>query len=910
MSGRHLPDPSAWFSTKIGTAKWSRVPLLFVLALCSALAITARSATATPYPPYWDGGAGPAVHFQPVAWPSEPSWIAYTQQAYTINDPRTQDPSNGGTRPQNYVNVSSNCSDQTQPSVFWQFDSLDEVLFFRWRVEQIANTYATGPSPGSFGSTDPWNSAQWTVLIDTNGDGFRDFAVHLDGSNGSPSAQIDRLVGVWSPLRSQSLDYIGNPTQIHALAHNPTAFIDQPTSRILNFQNSLTPTTSWPNGSTETNWDYGTTRSRNTSTPTCIEYIVDYQIPLGLLDATAVGGPVITPTTPLSLSFATANSLQNPLQKDFVYQGDFITDPSREIPGGDVITLDGGTVQEPVVQSVTASGCGPTTLTAQVMDSLTVSGGVVVTSVASVDFYYYFDANADGLPNDGSVWTFAASGSTANNPIGRWTASWDSSTVARGRYLIGVQALDDKTLNNPNTIGNRTYSYLTAAEVGALGTPPADEDWFANPTPNPGLVYATSNNSCGVPPFSITKSASPTTVVAGDPVQFTLTVTNPSSSTAVTVSSLQDSLPPGFSYTSNGGGTLGTPSTSPSPGATGNISWTFSPAASVPPSSSRTFIFNTTSSTVVGTYSNVASATTSAGSFTSDPVQISVSAPTPPSLSIAKAANVSTASPGDTITFTITYANDSPINATGAVISDTLPAGLTFGAFVGSPPCSETGGTITCTIGSIASGDGPFSVSFTASVNSPYLGANPSVNTATITSNETSPANASASVGINGPALVLQKTGDKLSVDPLAASPGNRVIYTISYRNTGNATANGVTITDPVPTGFTFVPGSSSPSCVLGGSTVTCTIGTLAAGASGSVNIAMTANNPFTGSNPTTNTATIQGTNAGQASDSATVAITQACSSSPFYFRRTTVVAHEEAAFFGRQPRRAEARRT
>src|SRR3954463_395319 len=81
---------------------------------------------ANPFPPLWGNGAGPSVHFQPVAWPSEPSnpancgancgdWKPYTRFRNALADPRTQDPSNGGTAPQNYVNVSSSCTDKSSP---------------------------------------------------------------------------------------------------------------------------------------------------------------------------------------------------------------------------------------------------------------------------------------------------------------------------------------------------------------------------------------------------------------------------------------------------------------------------------------------------------------------------------------------------------------------------------------------------------------------------------------------------------------------------------------------------------------------------------------------------------------------------------------------------------------------------
>ena len=98
-------------------------------------------------------------------WPADTDWIAYSYSGSDTQDQKIQDPSNGGTSPQNFVNVSSSCTtgdpDQVEPST--QYLYRDGIFYFRWRVEQIANTYATGPSPGSYGSTDPWKSALWTV---------------------------------------------------------------------------------------------------------------------------------------------------------------------------------------------------------------------------------------------------------------------------------------------------------------------------------------------------------------------------------------------------------------------------------------------------------------------------------------------------------------------------------------------------------------------------------------------------------------------------------------------------------------------------------------------------------------------------------------------------------------------------
>ena len=67
------------------------------------------------------------------------------------------------------------------------------------------------------------------------------------------------------------------------------------------------------------------------------------------------------------------------------------------------------------------------------------------------------------------------------------------------------------------------------------------------------------------------------------------------------------------------------------------------------------------------------------------------------------------------------------------------------------------------------------------------------------------------------------------------AKSGNTVTYTIQYQNTTSVAALNSIITDPVPAGTTLVTGSISNSGTVTGSTVTWNLGTVAAGAAGSV---------------------------------------------------------------------------
>lgn len=856
--------------------------LLCITAVFMVLSISSPFVYADGYPPYWDNSTG-AVHWAPVNWPT--TWIPYTSQSLPIKDARTADPSNGGTSPQNYANISSSCTDQSQPSVSWAYSPatsfLPETFFFRWKVEQIPNTYATGPSPGTYSNADPWNSAQWTVLIDINGDGFYDFAVNIDGSSGLPATPIDVIKSIYNTTKSQSIDYVNDPG-VYYLFHNPTAFIENSSSKILNFRNSLNPTTDWPNGSAETVWDYGTTRSTNITyyTPTvCNEYVIDYQIPLAMLDATAYGGPQITPDTPFCMTFVTANSNTNPLQKDIAFTTSFLGDVNKCVPCGDLITANGGeSIPQPTVDWVTAEGCGPTTLTAQVRDAINPD---CQDTLASVRFYYYYDANANGLADDGGLWTAIVPDATVGSTPNIWSVSWDSTSLKNGQYLIGVEAEDDQ--------GNMTWSHLTQAQL-----PGASPPNYTNPSPEPGVVYGTVINTCGLY-AQVTKTVNPVSTTVGSAVEFTVTIDN-RLSIPLTINSIVDQLPPNFTYESTTGGTLsGTCSTGSPPGSTETITWTCTPAASIVAGSTGTLIFTAIVPMVEGTYSNVAIAVTDEeGIITSDPVNIGVGLSR---LTISKSASDYSVEPNDTVTYTITYSNDSPVNTTGVTITDTLPTGLNFVSASDGGTYNSGTRTITWNIGYLASLEGPYSVSFNVTVDK--SASVKTVNTATIDSNETAPASSSANIFVNSP-LNLNKSANKTLVYPAAASPNNQVIYTIDYQNTGASDLTGVTITDPIPAGFSYIShtddaiftgtanevigdgyGDDDGICELG---EPCIVtwealpdppGTLVSGASGSLTLTVQANFPYTGDNYVVNTATVDSNEAPSVFDTALVGVVE-----------------------------------
>ena len=487
-----------------------------------------------------------------------------------------------------------------------------------------------------------------------------------------------------------------------------------------------------------------------------------------------------------------------------------------------------------------------------------------------MSFWSYADTNANGQADDGQNWTFAANAATTNDPVGRWTATWNTSGLPRGQYLVGARATDAE--------GNTTASYITTSQVAAeLGATPPN---YANPSPTPGLVTAKLSNTCGTPPPSVSKTANPSSTTAGQPVDFTISVNN-TRSTAMTVSSVQDRLPPGFSYVSTSGtGTLGTPSSAPTSGATGTLTWTF-PTVTVPANSSRTLVFRASAPSIVGTYSNNASATTSAGTLDNASVEVGVGAPR---LTIGHTPNVTSRMPGENIVYTVTYANDATVSVTNAVVSVPLPSGLTFVSAPGATYTSATR-TISWPVGPIAAGDGPFALTYTATVDTDFIGTNPVATTATLTSDQTSPSSASTSVYINGLAeLVLQQMPN-----PVQVAAGNTTVLTIDYANIGAGAASSVVLTEPVPSGWTFV--SATASGTLANGVVQWNIGNVAAGATGSVQLTLRATNPYTGVNPTTVTATIDSNQTNPVNATATIGVTQGTQSCATYYFRAAQVA-------------------
>jgi len=182
-------------------------------------------------------------------------------------------------------------------------------------------------------------------------------------------------------------------------------------------------------------------------------------------------------------------------------------------------------------------------------------------------------------------------------------------------------------------------------------------------------------------PFTITKSATPDRLPGGGKATYTITVSNPSAFPAE-VDSIVDLLPAGVSYDSiapGSGITSGNSGSLPARGAVGTILFRGIPGSSysLPAGGVLRLIYTVTvSATPGGEYVNRARAVTGTTVLGGGTASATVTVGTA-DVSVAKSGPATTAV-SDTFRYTLTVANAGPQTAYRVVLSDTLPAGVTF----------------------------------------------------------------------------------------------------------------------------------------------------------------------------------------------------------------------------------------
>ncbi len=228
-----------------------------------------------------------------------------------------------------------------------------------------------------------------------------------------------------------------------------------------------------------------------------------------------------------------------------------------------------------------------------------------------------------------------------------------------------------------------------------------------------------------------------------------------------------------------------------------------------------------------------------------------------PDLLVIKDDGGVTAVPGGSIVYTLDYENVGNQDATGVVLTDTVPVNTRFNAALSDAgwsclPDVNAGSTCSLNIGDLDAGDVGLA-SFVLDLDNPLSdGVTQIINTAVI-----------ADDGSNGPDPTLDNNSDDettpvdaapdlaivKSDGDINAEPGGVVVYTLDYVNNGDQEATGIEITETVPPNTTFLASASMSGWICtpdgsAGNTCVLDIGLLAGGASGSALFAIALDDP------------------------------------------------------------------
>lgn len=428
------------------------------------------------------------------------------------------------------------------------------------------------------------------------------------------------------------------------------------------------------------------------------------------------------------------------------------------------------------------------TMTKTVNPTETVKGGTVTytmvmtnSSASAVSVTSVSDTLAAGF----AYVTGTSSGMTASDPAGTtgtitWSTGGPWSIPAASGGTPGSLTLSFNA-TAPNSVGGPHYN---TASFNSTGFPTVSTGATAP-------VY--------VQLYTIAKSVTPSPVVVGGTVTYTITFTN-STNTNETITQITDTLPAGFTYvTGTTGGTLGV--TANPTGTSGTITWNGS--WTLTKSASLTLTFNATAASSAGTYYNDAGWTVSGKTVqpTGNTAPVTVY-----DLNIAKTVDKTDVLPGDTVRYTITLTNTSGPAIPVTQVTDTLPAGFTYvtGTTTGLTTNNPAGttGTITWDGAWTLPANGTLTLSFDATASSVD-------GTYTNSASFTPTGYPVRTVTGTAPVKVRHLTITK-SVTPSSVVAGGTVTYTMTLSNTGTTAVPVTRVTDTLPAGFSYDAGTAT----------------------------------------------------------------------------------------------------
>jgi uncharacterized repeat protein (TIGR01451 family) len=359
---------------------------------------------------------------------------------------------------------------------------------------------------------------------------------------------------------------------------------------------------------------------------------------------------------------------------------------------------------------------------------------------------------------------------------------------------------------------------IGAATVGVINNVAAVASTSTDPDPSDDWVQAST--SVEAADLSLVKRA-PATAASGAVFTDTIIVQNlgPSDATGVVVT---DTLPPGAAFASASQG--GTHDGSPSGGL---VTWNLGDL-SVAGGALELTVSMATDPGASGTVRNPAAVTADRV----DPVagnnhdEATTTLTASSDIAVTKS-GPGAALPGAQITYVVTVQNLGPSDATGVVVTDLLPAGVTFVSATDGGHYNAVGDSVTWNVGNLpAVGEGTQTFDLVVDIDAGTSGG--ITNTVYATSATADPDSdnnqRTLPTSVSGADIAVSKAG------PPTSSPGDRITYSLSVQNTGPSAAGGVVLTDTLPPGVTFVSATGGGHYNASGDTVTWNLGTLTVG--------------------------------------------------------------------------------
>ncbi|MDW8396424.1 MAG: choice-of-anchor Q domain-containing protein, partial [Anaerolineae bacterium] len=467
---------------------------------------------------------------------------------------------------------------------------------------------------------------------------------------------------------------------------------------------------------------------------------------------------------------------------------------------------------------------GTANLTHTTIASHTSGNGVVVAATVAVSgtlLAYNTPSNCTAavVNNGGSLSSDSTCGvGTLNtNPL-LAPLAFNGGQTLNHALLPGSPALDQTGNCNSYTVFDDQRGVLrpqgTACDIGAFELEEAD--------------------------LEVSKSASPSPVIAGQVITYTVIVTNTSTSGAANNLVLTDTLFGGATFggvVSSGGFALQSSTSSQAVFTLGSL------GAGV----STTLVFTATAP-ASGPITNVVTVTS--GNPDPNPANntFTVTTQVTPAayLSVVKSANYAALAPGiiapsGQLTYIVVVTNNGPSAAT-LTVTDTLASGVSFvAATINGAPCTFSAPNVVCTTSAAIPAGSAATVLIT--VTAPATQNTVFTNTATAST----PAFPFTPFSSNVVTLTTAGSADLAIFKSAAPSPvlaGQPIVYTVILQNLGPSVATNVVVTDVLQGGATFgnvllAVGLSLQSSVT--NAVTFTVSTLPAGSSVAVVYTVTA---------------------------------------------------------------------